>query len=79
MRMHIDLDPELIAEVDRISGLRGRSAFVRLAIETAVEQAKRWELLEQAAGALDSSAHDWDNDPAGWVREQRRGDARRVG
>ena len=78
MRMHIEIDNELIAEVDRIAGSRGRSAFVRSAIERALRDARRWAALESAAGSIGED-HDWDADPAEWVRQQRRIDPRRVG
>ena len=35
--------------------------------------------VEAAAGAIASRDHDWDPDPAAWVREQRHADARRAG
>jgi Arc/MetJ family transcription regulator len=79
MRMHIELDDELLAKVDKITGPRGRSGFVRVAIERAVEQEQRWADLESAAGSIGDIGHDWDPDPAGWVREQRRADRRRAG
>jgi predicted transcriptional regulator len=79
MRMHIEVDDALVDEIDRIAGERGRSAFVRRAIEAAITQEERWEELTSAAGALADRAHDWEGDPAGWVRDQRRTDARRVG
>jgi Arc/MetJ family transcription regulator len=79
MRMHIELDDELVAQVDELSGPRGRSAFVRTAIERAVRQELRWSDIEAAAGAIESQGHDWDSDPAEWVRQQRRADARRAG
>lgn len=78
MRMHIELDDELVAKVDDLAGPRGRSAFVRSAIERAVDQELRWASLESAAGALGDD-HDWDADPAAWVREQRHADQRRAG
>jgi Arc/MetJ family transcription regulator len=78
MRMHIGFDDALVAKVDELAGPRGRSAFVRLAIERAVEQAVRWASLDEAAGAISDEGHDWDADPAAWVREQRRADARRA-
>jgi Arc/MetJ family transcription regulator len=77
--MHIELDDELVAQVDELSGPRGRSAFVRLAIERAVRQELRWSDIEAAAGAIESQGHDWDVDPAEWVRQQRRADIRRAG
>ncbi|MGH8885692.1 MAG: hypothetical protein ACRDYX_11060 [Egibacteraceae bacterium] len=79
MRMHIEVDDELMAKVDKLTGPRGRSQFVRTAIEHAVEREVRWGLIEAAAGAIADQGHDWDDDPAEWVRRQRRGDARRGG
>jgi predicted transcriptional regulator len=79
MRMHIELADELIAKVDKLSGPRGRSAFVRQAIERAVEQEQRWTDLESAAASIDDSGHAWDADPGRWVRDQRRADQRRAG
>ena len=79
MRMHIELDDALIAEVDELAGYRQRSAFVREAVQAAVEQHKRWRLISQAAGSIPDTGHDWDLDPAEWVRTQRFGDTTRVG
>jgi Arc/MetJ family transcription regulator len=79
MRMHIELDDALVAQVDKLSGPRGRSAFVRSAIERAVHQELRWSDIETAAGALENERHEWDDDPAGWVHQQRRADVRRAG
>jgi Arc/MetJ family transcription regulator len=79
MRMHIELDDALVAKVDELAGPRGRSAFVRLAVERAVEQAVRWASIDEAAGAISDEGHEWDADPAAWVREQRRSDVRRAG
>jgi Arc/MetJ family transcription regulator len=78
MRMHIELNGDLVAQVDRLAGPRGRSGFARTAVERAVRQEVRWAAIEAAAGAIDEG-HDWDDDPAAWVREQRRADARRAG
>lgn len=77
--MHIELDDELVAQVDELAGRRGRSAFVRSAIERAVRQELGWSSIEAAAGAINSEGHEWDADPATWVRGQRRADARKVG
>jgi metal-responsive CopG/Arc/MetJ family transcriptional regulator len=79
MRMHIELDDELVAQIDELSGPRGRSAFVRSAIERAIRQELRWSDIEAAAGAIEGQDHEWDPDPAAWVRQQRRADARRAG
>jgi hypothetical protein len=48
-------------------------------VERAVRQEVRWSSIEAAAGSIDDEGHDWDTDPAEWVREQRRADARRAG
>jgi len=77
--MHIELDDELVAQVDQLAGARGRSAFVRAAIRAAVRQATRWSQLESAAGSIPDHGHDWDADPAAWVRQQRHADVRRAG
>lgn len=79
MRMHIELDDELVAQIDKLSGPRGRSAFVRSAIERAIRQELRWSDIEAAAGVIEDQDHEWDLDPAAWVRQQRRADARRAG
>lgn len=77
--MHIELDDDLVRQMDVVAGPRGRSAFVRQAIQLAVRQEERWAKLERAAGAIADTGHEWDGDPAAWVREQRRGAARRGG
>lgn len=79
MRLHIYLDDELVAELDRRVGRGRRSAFIVRAVSTALEDEARWELLESALGAIDDRGHAWDDDPAEWVRAQRRADVRRSG
>jgi len=64
MRVHIDLDDALVAEVDEIAGHRQRSAFVREAVRAAIEQRRRWRLIEEAAGSIADTGHAWDADPA---------------
>lgn len=79
MRMHIELDDDLVAQVDQLTGPRGRSTFVRVAIQRAVEQEQRWAALDSAAASIDDTGHGWDPDPAEWVRNQRQADERRAG
>ena len=64
-----------------IAGRRGacHCAFVRAAVRAAVDQHMRWQLIGRAAGAIPDTGHDWDDDPALWVRNQRFGDHTRVG
>lgn len=79
MRLHIALDDALVADLDRRVGPRRRSAFIAELIRRGLEDERRWDDIESALGALAGTEHDWDHDPAAWVREQRRGDARRAG
>ena len=39
----------------------------------------RWRDIEAALGSIDDGGHAWDTDAAQWVRDQRSGDATRVG
>jgi Arc/MetJ family transcription regulator len=79
MRLHISIGDDLVAELDRRVGRRRRSAFIAEMIRRALEDERRWDELESAAGSIPDSGHDWDKDPAAWVRAQRVADARRVG
>jgi hypothetical protein len=36
-------------------------------------------LIDAAIGSIGASGHEWDEDPAAWVRQQRHSDDRRVG
>jgi Arc/MetJ family transcription regulator len=79
MRVHISLDDDLVAELDRRVGARRRSAFITEAVRRALDDEHRWELVESAIGSIADGKHDWDDDPGAWVRAQRRLDVRRVG
>ena len=79
MRLHIFLDDELVAELDRRVGRGRRSAFIATAVERALDDERRWALVESAFGSISDGGHEWDDDPAAWVRAQRYGDERRVG
>lgn len=79
MRLHIALDEELVAKLDRRVGPRRRSAYIAELVRRGLEDEERWDDIEASLGALAHSTHDWDDDPAAWVRTQRRGDARRAG
>lgn len=79
MRLHISLDDDLVAELDRRVGRRRRSAFIGETVRRALEDERRWEDIEAALAAIPESGHEWDDDPAAWVRSQRVGDSRRVG
>jgi predicted transcriptional regulator len=79
MRLHIQLEDELVDELDRRAGRRRRSAFISELIRRALDDERRWDELEAAIGALPDTGHEWDDDPATWVRAQRATDVRRVG
>jgi len=79
MRLHISLDEDLIKQLDERVGRRRRSAFIGETVRRALEDERRWEDIEAGLGALADAEHEWDADPAGWVRAQRFSDASRVG
>lgn len=79
MRLHIALDDELVAQLDRRVGRRRRSAFIASLIQRGLDDERRWDEVEAALGSIADAGHDWDDDPAEWVRAQRRGDSRRAG
>ena len=79
MRLHIALDDDLIADLDRRVGPRRRSAFIAELIRRGLEDERRWNDIESALGSLSDSGHEWDNDPSAWVRSQRGSDTRRAG
>lgn len=79
VRLHIHLEDELVAQLDARVGRRRRSAFIASAIRGALDDERRWDLIESAMGSIADSGHEWDDDPAAWVRAQRLADERRVG
>jgi metal-responsive CopG/Arc/MetJ family transcriptional regulator len=79
MRLHIALEDGLVAELDRRVGPRQRSAFIAELVKRGLDDEQRWDDIEASLGALTPTGHEWDADPAAWVRAQRRGDDRRVG
>ena len=79
MRMHIALDDDLVAELDRRAGSRQRSAFIAELIRRALDDERRWDEIEASLGQLADDGHAWDGDAATWVRGQRSADPRRAG
>jgi Arc/MetJ family transcription regulator len=79
MRLHISLDDDLVAELDRRVGKRRRSAFISRLLRKTLDEERRWDEVLSSMGAIADEGHDWDEDPAEWVRAQRRADHGRVG
>jgi hypothetical protein len=79
MRLHISLDEGLIAELDRRAGRGRRSAFIAQTVARALEDERRWDEIEAALGKVEDGGHEWDPDPAAWVRAGRRAEPERVG
>lgn len=79
MRLHIALADDLVTEIDRRAGPRRRSAFIAELIQRGLDDERRWDDIEAALGGLPDTGHDWDDDPAAWVRQQRHVDPRRAG
>jgi len=75
MRLHITLHDDVVRELDRRVGPRGRSAFIAAALNRVLADEKRWDDVEAALGGIDDDGHEWDEDPAAWVRAQRRSSA----
>jgi Arc/MetJ-type ribon-helix-helix transcriptional regulator len=79
MRVHITLADDIVRSLDRRVGSRRRSSFIADAVRRALDDERRWELIESSFGTIADEGHDWDDDAAAWVREQRQLDERRVG
>lgn len=79
MRMHILVDDDVVERIDRIAGERGRSGWIVKVVREALDTEERWEGILAGLGSIPDTGHEWDEDPAAWVRAQRRADPRRVG
>ncbi|MEJ7562739.1 MAG: hypothetical protein WKF45_09470 [Ilumatobacteraceae bacterium] len=79
MRLHITLEDELVEALDARLGSRERSRFIAAALRRALDDERRWDAIATAVAAPTAADHEWDADPAAWVREQRHHDIRRVG
>jgi metal-responsive CopG/Arc/MetJ family transcriptional regulator len=71
MRLHISLDDELVSALDHRVGPRDRSRFIGDAVRKALAELDRYDALEAAIGSIADTGHEWDDDPAEWVRRQR--------
>jgi len=70
MRLHVVLDEDLIREIDSYVGKRGRSKFIREAVEAKVEEdMRRLAALERLRGSMPDFAPYMTPE---WIREEDR-------
>lgn len=74
MRLHINLDEELVEQIDELAGARGRSAFIRETLAKEVEEKRAWAAFERAAGSCPNFGDHLGPD---WVRRMRSEDGAR--
>ena len=79
MRLHITIEDELVAELDRIAGPGKRSAFITASVRKALDEARRWDGILESLGSLPEDGGQWGDDPEAWLNRERRADSRRVG
>jgi predicted transcriptional regulator len=72
--MHIMVDDDLVDRIDAVAGERGRSGWIVSVIRDRLDFEERKNGILAAIGSIPDTGHDWDDDPAAWVREQRRED-----
>jgi metal-responsive CopG/Arc/MetJ family transcriptional regulator len=76
-RTHVILDDEVLGEIDRIAGQRGRSRFLEEAAREKLERLAMERAIRKGAGVLKTEDHpEWRDTEAvkEWVRASRRGD-----
>lgn len=74
-RTHVILDDEVLAEIDKVVGQRGRSRFLEEAAREKLERLELDEALASTAGILKDKDYPEFKDQASineWVRAQRR-------
>jgi Arc/MetJ-type ribon-helix-helix transcriptional regulator len=76
MRLHIVMDDALVGELDEAVGRRQRSSYIAHAVRLALDEDRRRAALRASLGSIEDFGHEWDDDPAGWVRQQRADDRR---
>jgi hypothetical protein len=75
VRTNLLLPKELVEEVDRFAGQRGRSRYVAEALRARVKRDRLREIVEQTAGAWkDNPLWKTDQDVIDWVRGLRAED-----
>ena len=52
MRVHIQLEDELVADLDRKAGPRRRNAFIAALVRRSLEDEQRWDEIEASLGYI---------------------------
>jgi Ribbon-helix-helix protein, copG family len=73
MRLHINLDEDLAKQIDELAGPRGRSRYIREAIEARVDVDRRIETRRRFIGSIPDFAP-WMT--ADWISENRKREGR---
>ncbi len=74
MRMHINLGDDLVKQIDEIAGSRGRSRFIREAIESRLDVEARLAARRRAFGSIPDFAP-WMTPE--WISKNRKEEGRR--
>jgi len=81
VRAHVVLPEEMIEEIDRIAGKRGRSKFIEEAVREKLALAKQQDAMRKYAGALkdyDFPAWSTPEKVSEWIHEQRSWESDRL-
>jgi predicted transcriptional regulator len=70
--LHISLDDDLVAQLDRRTGRRQRSTFISETLRRALEDESRWDDIEAGIAALADRERGMPIPPAGCMRSGRR-------
>lgn len=74
MRMHINLGDDLVKQIDEIAGSRGRSQFIREAVESRLDAEARLAARRRAFGSIPDFAP-WMTPE--WISKNRKEEGRR--
>ena len=78
-RIHIFLPEQLVQDIDRIVGRRGRSSFIVQAAETELMRLRQLAAIEKAAGSWKSRNHpELEQGAAHWVSQLRKESDKRL-
>jgi hypothetical protein len=77
-RTHVILPVDLVADIDKLVGKRGRSAFITELAQREIKLRRQREVLRETTGACKAEHHpELAEGAAAWVRQMRSLDNRR--